>query len=134
MKLSTSASNRVIRWILAIQAYKYKVAHCPGKSNIVADVISRYLHIAKPCPDDQECALYCQNQVLSKHVSIYHIRFQEVYQLYEYTKNAYAILQDGQYHPRYQLQNNLIVTKKTPYRIYLPDDILLKTRNLQRNI
>ena len=126
MKLSTSASNRVIRWILAIQAYKYKVEHCPGKSNIVADAISRYPHIAQPCPDDQECALYCQNQVLSKPVSIFYTRFHEVYQKQEYTKNAYAILQDGQYHPRYQLQNDLIVTRETPYRIYLPDDVSLR--------
>ena len=126
MKLSTSASNRVIQWILAIQAYNYKVAHCPGKFNIVADAISRYPHIAKPCPDDQECALYCQNQVLSKPVSIYHTRFHQVYQLHEFTKNAYAILKDGQYHPRYQLQNELIVTRETPYRIYLPDHIPLR--------
>ena len=26
------------------------------------------------------------------------------------------------YHPQYQLQNNLIITRETPYRIFIPDD------------
>ena len=126
LKLSTSASNRVMRWIITLQAHQYKAIHIPGTTNIVADAISRFPHIAQPCPDDQECALYCQTQILSKPVSMFYKRFHEVYQTNEYTKTAYDILREGQYHPRYQLQNDLIVTRETPYRIYLPDDIPLR--------
>ncbi|KAG1395715.1 hypothetical protein G6F58_011880 [Rhizopus delemar] len=34
--------QRLQRWILAVQEYIFKVYHLPGKSNVVADVLSRY--------------------------------------------------------------------------------------------
>ena len=46
LKLSTSATNRVIRWILSLQTYSFTVEHQPGTSNVVADALSRFpLHI-----------------------------------------------------------------------------------------
>ncbi|KAG1127002.1 hypothetical protein G6F37_013827 [Rhizopus arrhizus] len=35
-------SQRLQRWILAVQEYTFKVHHLPGKQNVVADVLSRY--------------------------------------------------------------------------------------------
>ncbi|KAG0736676.1 hypothetical protein G6F23_010807 [Rhizopus arrhizus] len=34
--------SRLQRWVLAVQEYSFKVVHLPGKSNVVADVMSRY--------------------------------------------------------------------------------------------
>ncbi|KAG1143941.1 hypothetical protein G6F37_012390 [Rhizopus arrhizus] len=34
--------SRLQRWVLAVQEYAFKVVHLPGKSNGVADVMSRY--------------------------------------------------------------------------------------------
>uniref|UniRef100_A0A3P9KG95 Gypsy retrotransposon integrase-like protein 1 n=1 Tax=Oryzias latipes TaxID=8090 RepID=A0A3P9KG95_ORYLA len=38
--------NRLTRWYLALQPYKFNVRHRPGKQNIVADFLSRLPHIA----------------------------------------------------------------------------------------
>ena len=54
LKLSTSATNRVIRWILSLQTYSFTVEHQPGTSNVVADALSRFpLHV-NAVPDDQD--------------------------------------------------------------------------------
>ncbi|KAG0755447.1 hypothetical protein G6F33_011500 [Rhizopus arrhizus] len=34
--------QKLQRWVLAVQEYIFKVYHLPGKSNVVADVLSRY--------------------------------------------------------------------------------------------
>ncbi|KAG1614235.1 hypothetical protein G6F46_007107 [Rhizopus delemar] len=34
--------SRLQRWIIAVQEFKFKVFHLPGKMNVVADVMSRY--------------------------------------------------------------------------------------------
>ncbi|KAG1145640.1 hypothetical protein G6F37_012113 [Rhizopus arrhizus] len=34
--------SRLQRWVLAVQEYSFKVVHLPGKSNVVADVMSCY--------------------------------------------------------------------------------------------
>lgn len=44
---------RIERWVLRLQAYKYKVIYRPGKENI-ADSISRLCHSACPEPFDNE--------------------------------------------------------------------------------
>lgn len=36
------ANSRITRWILGIQEYDFDIVHCPGKANIVADLLSRY--------------------------------------------------------------------------------------------
>lgn len=35
-------SNRLTRWILAIQEFHFKIIHCTGKENKVADILSRF--------------------------------------------------------------------------------------------
>lgn len=35
-------SNRLMRWMLYLQEYNLTIEYCPGKDNVVADVLSRY--------------------------------------------------------------------------------------------
>lgn len=41
LKTCKFVNARLTRWILAIQDYKIKIEHLPGKGNIMADVLSR---------------------------------------------------------------------------------------------
>ena len=61
LKLSTSATNRVIRWILSLQPYSFKVEHQPGKTNVVADALSRFAAHINVIPEDVETAEFCLN-------------------------------------------------------------------------
>ena len=64
LKLSTSATNRIIRWILSLQTYSFTVEHQPGTSNVVADALSRFpLHV-NAMPDDHINAEFCQLQTV----------------------------------------------------------------------
>ena len=56
LKLSSSATNRVIRWILSIQGYSFKIEHQAGKTNVVADALSRFATHTNVIPEDQETA------------------------------------------------------------------------------
>lgn len=38
----SSLGSRLQRWVIAVQEFKFKVHHLSGKSNVVADVLSRY--------------------------------------------------------------------------------------------
>ena len=124
LKLTTSGTNRVIRWLLALQPYTFTPAHRDGKSNVVADALSRYPQHTNIIPHDHQNALYCQS--ISTPVSLFHDQFLQAYRNNEYAMTAYTQLLAGNYHSRYQLQNNLIVTRETPYRIFLPDDQTLR--------
>ena len=42
IKLTTTTSNRVARWINTLQVYNYTLQHHPGKNNVVADALSRF--------------------------------------------------------------------------------------------
>ena len=33
---------RVTRWYLSLQPFQFKISHCPGRSNLVADYLSRF--------------------------------------------------------------------------------------------
>ena len=38
----TDPSQRLQRWVMAVQEFQFTVQHLPGKSNVAADVLSRY--------------------------------------------------------------------------------------------
>ena len=42
-KMSTTASNRVMRWLIELQTYLYNVIYKNGVTNVVADALSRFV-------------------------------------------------------------------------------------------
>lgn len=38
----SSPGSRLQRWIIAVQEYKFRIHHVPGKQNVIADIMSRY--------------------------------------------------------------------------------------------
>ena len=126
LKLSTSATNRVIRWILSIQAYNFKVEHQAGKTNVVADALSRFAAHINAIPDDLETAQFCQLQTSPQpHTKLFD-SFQTAYQTDTRIAPIYQQLSDGQYHPRLALHHDLIVTRETPFRVLVPDNSTLR--------
>ena len=131
LKLSTSATNRVIRWILSLQTYSFTVEHQPGTSNIVADALSRFpLHV-NTIPDDQINAEFCQLQTTPLSEKHFHSQFLRAYQTEPRSKQLHDLLKDGQFHPRFALHDDLIVTRESPFRIFLPDDATLRAMLFQ---
>ena len=122
MKLSTSATNRVIRWILSIQAYNFKVEHQPGKTNVVADALSRFAAHINVIPQDQEIASFCQTQTTPATDTRLFKIFQETYKKQPACADIVKLLNDGQYHPRFMLYNQILVTRESPFRVLVPDD------------
>lgn len=47
-------NQRLQRWILAIQEFRLKVHHLPGKQNVVADVLSRYPPARMTATDEED--------------------------------------------------------------------------------
>ena len=131
LKLSTSATNRVIRWILSIQGYSFKVEHQAGKTNVVADALSRFAAHINAMPDDHETAQFFQTQSAPvKNTEISRL-FQEAYKRNPACNAILKQLQDGQYHPRLALHEQLIVTRETPFRVMIPDDTALRSALFQ---
>ena len=127
LKLSTSATNRVIRWILSIQAYNFKVEHQAGKTNVVADALSRFAAHLNVIPDDLTTAEFCQLQTSPQpHTKLFD-SFQNAYKTDTRFAPLYQQLSDGQYHPRLALHHDLIVTHETPFRVLVPDNSTLRT-------
>ena len=131
LKLSTSATNRVIRWILSIQGYSFKVEHQAGKTNVVADALSRFAAHINAMPDDYETAQFCQTQSAPVTNSEISRLFQEAYKRNPACSAILTQLQDGQYHPRLALHEQLIVTRETPFRVMIPDDTALRSALFQ---
>ena len=127
LKLSTSATNRVIRWILSIQGYNFKVEHQAGKTNVVADALSRFAAHINAMPDDVETAQFCQIQTVPQPNTKLFEAFQEAYKTDKRCAPLYTQLQDGQYHLRFANHHNLIVTRETPFRILVPDNAKLRS-------
>ena len=117
----------MIRWILSIQGYNFKVEHQAGKTNVVADALSRFAAHINAIPDDVETAEFCQLQTTPQPNTKL---FQSFHQAYakdnNYTK-VYQQLKDRQYHPRLAYHHDLIVTRETPFRILVPDNSNLRS-------
>ena len=126
LKLSTSASNRVIRWLMQLQPYNYTTQFQPGRLNVVADALSRFPFVTHLFPDDHTNASFCQQHVITFPTSSFHKHFLEAYKRHPTFQNIYNALRNGDYHPRYSINNNLITTRETPYRTLLPPDKILR--------
>ena len=61
----------------------------------------------------------------------FHSQFLRAYQNEPRTKQLHDLLEDGQFHPRFALYDDLIITRKTPFRIFLPDDSTLRATLFQ---
>ena len=111
-KLTTSATSRVIRWILSLQPYDFTLQHHPGKSNVVADALSRF-----PLQQQLEC-----NATISQPIHPLSQQLTSLYQSHPSTSLLWDTLQQDTLHPRYQVINDLIYTREPVPRILLPND------------
>lgn len=69
--LKSEVSSRLQRWIMAIQEFQFTVKHIPGKTNVVADVLSRYpVNDCEDGVDDPLQDLY-PAYLVSEHGDIY---------------------------------------------------------------
>ena len=127
MKLSTSATNRVIRWILSIQGYNFTVQHQPGKTNVVADALSRFAAHINVIPEDQEVAQFCQTRTTPQPQTHLFKLLQQAYAENSAITELLQLLKDGQYHPRFVLQNDIIITREIPFRVLIPEHNKLRT-------
>ena len=131
LNLSTSANNRVLRWLIALQTYPFTIQHQPGKANVVADALSRFPTAASLIPTDRETATACQTHVISTAQSDFTSLFQQAYSSLPAYSSILNLLCKGEYHPRFMLHDNLIVTRETPFRILVPDDQSLRLQLFQ---
>ena len=131
LKLSTSASNRVIRWLMSIQSFSYKTQFHPGRLNVVADALSRFPFVSTLAPSDHLSANFCLNFTISTPVSTFHKLFIDSYNANDFLSHLYSSLSKGQYHSRYMLTDQLITTRETPYRTLLPHDKQLRSKLFQ---
>ena len=111
-KLTTSATSRVIRWILSLQPYNFEIQHHPGKSNVVADALSRF-----PLQNSLEC-----NTTISTPIHPLSQQLTSLYQSHPSTSLLWDTLQSDTTHPRYQIINDLIYTREPFPRILIPND------------
>ena len=111
-KLTTSATSRVIHWILAIQPYHFEIQHHPGKSNVVADALSRF-----PLQKASKC-----NTTISQPIHPLSQQLTALYQSHPSTSLLWDTLQLATTHPRYQIIHVLIYTREPFPRILLPND------------
>ena len=126
LKLSTSATNRVIRWILSIQAYNFKVEHQAGKTNVVAYALSRFSAHINAILDDLKTTEFCQLQTSPQSHTKLFDSFQNAYKTDTRFAPIYQQLSDRQYHPRLALHHDLIVTRETPFCVLVPDNPTLR--------
>ena len=82
-------------------------------------------------PDDYETAQFCQTQSAPVTNSEISQLFQEAYKWNPACSAILKQLQDGQYHPRLALYEQLIVTREMPFRVMIPDDTALRSALFQ---
>ena len=131
IKFSTIATARILRWIAILQSYSFTPTHTPGKQNVVADALSRFPVNANIAPADVETALYCQHAVISYLSADLTPDFHHAYSEVPFLKDLFQQLRDNVFHPRYTLLHDLIISRDTPARVYIPDDIPLRLRLFQ---
>ena len=127
VKFSTIATNRVLRWISLLQSFSFTPQHTPGKSNVVADALSRFPINAIYEPTDQTTADLCQTNVVSQPIPLFNQHFTTAYTTNPRLHHLYKQLCNDYFHPRFTLKDSLIVSRESPSRIYLPDDTTLRT-------
>ena len=128
VKLSTMATSRVLRWLADLQAYSFTPQHTPGKSNVVADALSRFPVNTNIMPPDVETALLCQQTLLSYPSPDLTPDFHHAYNSSPYLQQLFQSLRENIFHPRFTLHNDIIVSRDSPPRVFVPDDLSLRKR------
>ena len=128
VKLSTLATNRVLRWLADLQSYSFTPVHTPGKSNVVADALSRFPVQSNVAPTDVETAMICQQSLVSYPTPDFTPHFHKAYENSPPINKLFKSLRDNVFHPRFTLHRNIIVSRESPPRVYVPDDLDLRTR------
>lgn len=77
--------SRLQRWVVAVQEFKFKVHHLPGKSNVVADILSRY-----PPQEVDQADLVSPDEYLFESWLVDPVANEPVYE--EYISNIYDVL------------------------------------------
>ena len=171
IKLTITTSNRVARWINTLQVYNYTLQHHPGKSNVVADALSRFplistlpdnpnttpqkTHITQPhhiiaqvlqpslsnppspnpptsqqsTPNTSPISLPSPSLTTSTPLPYSTLidAFVSAYQNNHNLQTIYDSLLKGDCHARYRLHHSLIITREDIPRVFIPDDINLRT-------
>ena len=99
-------SKRQARWLDFLAEFDFIIDHRPGKSNVVADALSRLNAVGK----ETKSAGHPDLQM-----------FQELEQLYSKDKQTYEILQNSAAHPQFTVLNQKIFkTDAGRMQLYLP--------------
>lgn len=127
----TASTNRIIRWLINIQQVDLKLEHTPGKSNVVADALSRFSNLYQsvyPNSDSRTKPKPAINVIINWSSSDnLHCSIKHTYDIDPVANELYTQLENNPQHPRYFTMNGLIYTNETPPRIYIPDNADLRT-------
>ena len=99
-------SKRQARWLDFLAEFDYEIVHKPGKSNVVADALSRV--------DTIEC---CAISEVHHGLKL----FQGLEQEYKQDEETQKILEESEAHPEYKiLQNKIYLPSDGRMRLYIP--------------